>query len=138
MIEERSLEPKNDKANDDMLFRVTKLSISKTAGTWRDNSFGIPEYRPPVRDHFRPRIRHFSTNKEKFRCFTDKHAGLYKINPGPSHKNYEIVWDWKKPSIWRDGAFDKHVGTFLKKPRVTFTAETIKDQKKQPAPNKYI
>lgn len=49
-----------------------------------------------------------------------------------------MVWDWRKTSMWRDGAFDKHVGNFLKKSRQTFTEETMAISKKLPAPNKYL
>ena len=85
----------------DFTYRVTNLSVPKTAGTYRDTTFGIGEYRTPVRDEFRPKVKHFNTNKENYKCFTDIHSSLYKTNPGPSHKTYEIVWDWRKASTWR-------------------------------------
>ena len=126
------------KSTDDFIYRVTNLSVPKTAGTWRDTTFGVAAYKTPVRDEFRPRIKHFTTNKENYKCFTDLHSSLYKVNPGPSHKTYDIVWDWRKTSMWRTGAFDKHSGPFLKKPKSTFTEEVMAISKKLPAPNKYL
>jgi len=123
---------------EDFVYRVTNMSVPRTAGTFRDNTFGIPEYTTPVRDHFRPKIRHFTTHKENYKCFTDLHSKLYTANPGPAHKTYEIGWDWRKTSAWRTGAFDKHVGNFLKKPRHTFTEDIMAISKKLPAPNKYL
>jgi hypothetical protein len=111
---------------DEFIHRVTNMSVPRTAGTFRDKTFGIPEYSTPVRDVFRPKVKHFTTGKENYKCFTDLHSKLYQTNPGPAHKSYEISWDWRKTSAWRSGAFDKHNGNFLKKPRQTFTEETMK------------
>jgi hypothetical protein len=118
--------------------RSAKISDLRTAATTRNDLFGIEGYTAPVRDHFRPKVRHFTSNKEKKKCFTDLHSKLYTSNPGPAHKTYEIGWDWRKTSAWRTGAFDKHTGNFLKKPRQTFTEETMAISKKLPAPNKYL
>ena len=113
-----SQSPEKRGDSEDFLYRITSLTVPKTAGTWRDTTFGIPEYGVPIRDHFRPRIRGCTKYLEKQKRFIPvvENTTLYKTTPGPSAK-YDMVWDWRKKSSWRKGAFDQQVGNFLKKPR---------------------
>jgi hypothetical protein len=69
------------------------MTVAQVIGTDKDHNFDMHEYKSPVYNHREfmrtkkdtslKKILYFSKLKDKPKCFVDKHAMLYKSNPGP-------------------------------------------------------
>jgi hypothetical protein len=82
------------------------MTVQEVCKTQKDVKFGIDFYHNPKYDH-----RNFMRKKkdddlrkilgnskvqDKRIHFTDSHAELFKQNPGPAHKSYSLIPDWKE------------------------------------------
>lgn len=114
------------RVDNDMLFRVTQIPVNLVARTCRTHEFGFVPYEVPVDDH-KYKIPNMAKTQLKRSNFADEHARSKSWVPGPKYLEQK---NWKTN-------FKLNRGCFLKKPKRTFTAEIMEQQKKTVAPNAY-
>jgi hypothetical protein len=116
----------------DDAFRCTKsvyhphdLPVNTVAGIKGATAFGFEPYIVPQED-IKPRTLHFSSNRFVETCFTDQRAKAFQWVPAAKYVTHS---DWRNQFPGR--------GKFGKYPKVTFTAQQLKDEKDKVGPHHY-